>query len=123
MRSAMASGPRGPQNTARRIRPGAADPPRRPGTRPPGPLLPFAYVAGFPPTHRPLKTLVPTIGCVGSSTDFPRGGVRALLLLDNYDSFTMNLAHVLAQLGADVVVVRHDATTVEAALAAKPAGV
>lgn len=45
------------------------------------------------------------------------------MLLDNYDSFTMNLAHVLAQLGADVAVVRHDATTVEAALAAKPAGV
>ena len=31
-----------------------------------------------------------------------------LLLIDNYDSFTYNLAHLFAELGAEVVVVRND---------------
>jgi len=31
-----------------------------------------------------------------------------LLLIDNYDSFTYNLAHLFAELGADVVVHRND---------------
>jgi anthranilate synthase/aminodeoxychorismate synthase-like glutamine amidotransferase len=31
-----------------------------------------------------------------------------ILLIDNYDSFTYNLAHLLAELGADVVVRRND---------------
>jgi anthranilate synthase component 2 len=35
-----------------------------------------------------------------------------LLLLDNYDSFTYNLAQYLGELGADVVVRRNDALTV-----------
>jgi anthranilate synthase component 2 len=36
-----------------------------------------------------------------------------VLLIDNYDSFTWNLAHRLGELGADVRVVRNDATTVD----------
>lgn len=36
-----------------------------------------------------------------------------LLLIDNYDSFTYNLAHRLGELGADVKVVRNDAVTVD----------
>ena len=36
-----------------------------------------------------------------------------LLLIDNYDSFTWNLAHRLGELGAEVRVVRNDAITVE----------
>jgi anthranilate synthase/aminodeoxychorismate synthase-like glutamine amidotransferase len=36
-----------------------------------------------------------------------------VLLIDNYDSFTWNLAHRLGELGADVRVVRNDAITVE----------
>ena len=35
-----------------------------------------------------------------------------LLLIDNYDSFTYNLAHRLGELGASVKVVRNDAATV-----------
>jgi anthranilate synthase/aminodeoxychorismate synthase-like glutamine amidotransferase len=35
-----------------------------------------------------------------------------LLLIDNYDSFTYNLAHRLGELGASVKVVRNDAITV-----------
>ena len=38
-----------------------------------------------------------------------------LLLIDNYDSFTYNLAHLFAELGADVVVRRNDALTVDEA--------
>src|SRR5262249_48734095 len=39
--------------------------------------------------------------------DRPRGGGAALILLvDNYDSFTYNLAHYLAELGAEVTVRR-----------------
>jgi len=36
-----------------------------------------------------------------------------VLLIDNYDSFTWNLAHRLGELGAAVRVVRNDAVTVE----------
>ena len=36
-----------------------------------------------------------------------------LLLIDNYDSFTWNLAHRLGELGAEVRVVRNDAITVD----------
>lgn len=37
-----------------------------------------------------------------------------LLLLDNYDSFTYNVYQLLAELGAEVEVIRHDCITVEA---------
>jgi anthranilate synthase/aminodeoxychorismate synthase-like glutamine amidotransferase len=36
-----------------------------------------------------------------------------VLLLDNYDSFTYNLAHRLGELGAEVQVVRNDALSVD----------
>jgi anthranilate synthase/aminodeoxychorismate synthase-like glutamine amidotransferase len=38
-----------------------------------------------------------------------------ILLVDNYDSFTYNLAHLFQELGADVQVVRNDAVDAEAA--------
>ncbi|MGB0504737.1 MAG: anthranilate synthase component II [Pikeienuella sp.] len=40
-----------------------------------------------------------------------------LLLIDNYDSFTYNLVHYLGELGAETVVKRNDALSVEDALA------
>jgi anthranilate synthase component 2 len=43
-----------------------------------------------------------------------------ILLIDNYDSFTWNLVHYLAELGAETRVVRNDALTVQDALALKP---
>ncbi|MDP6955658.1 MAG: aminodeoxychorismate/anthranilate synthase component II [Planctomycetota bacterium] len=46
-----------------------------------------------------------------------------ILLIDNYDSFTYNLYQSLATAGAQVDVLRNDAISVEAALAAAPAGV
>lgn len=39
-----------------------------------------------------------------------------ILLIDNYDSFTYNLAHYLGELGAEVRVIRNDALSVDAAL-------
>ena len=39
-----------------------------------------------------------------------------ILLIDNYDSFTWNLVHLIGGLGADVVVRRNDAITVAEAL-------
>jgi len=38
-----------------------------------------------------------------------------ILLVDNYDSFTYNLAHLFAELGADVTVRRNDAVTPDGA--------
>ncbi len=58
----------------------------------------------------------------GSSSGRSRGR-RRVWLIDNYDSFTENLAHLLAQLGASVRVVRNDAVTPEDVLADRPAGV
>ncbi|MAE28507.1 MAG: aminodeoxychorismate/anthranilate synthase component II [Planctomycetes bacterium] len=46
-----------------------------------------------------------------------------ILLIDNYDSFTYNLYQPLATAGAQVDVLRNDSISVEAALAAAPAGV
>jgi len=46
-----------------------------------------------------------------------------ILVVDNYDSFTYNLVHYLAELGATTRVVRNDALTVDEALAARPEAV
>ncbi|MFA9431634.1 aminodeoxychorismate/anthranilate synthase component II [Egicoccus sp. AB-alg2] len=53
-----------------------------------------------------------------SDGDRPR-----LLLVDNYDSFTYNLAQELGELGADVEVVRNDAFTLDELEADLPDGV
>jgi len=43
-----------------------------------------------------------------------------VLVIDNYDSFTWNLVHLIAPLTSNVEVVRNDATTAEAILAERP---
>jgi anthranilate synthase/aminodeoxychorismate synthase-like glutamine amidotransferase len=43
-----------------------------------------------------------------------------ILLIDNYDSFTYNLAHLFGELGAEVSVRRNDEITVEEAEALEP---
>jgi len=45
------------------------------------------------------------------------------LLIDNYDSFTYNLWHFLGELGAEVIVRRNDALSVDEALALQPQGI
>jgi anthranilate synthase component 2 len=46
-----------------------------------------------------------------------------LLVLDNYDSFTYNLVQYAGELGAEPVVLRNDALSVEAALALDPSAI
>ena len=46
-----------------------------------------------------------------------------ILVVDNYDSFTYNLVHYLAELGAETHVVRNDDLTVDEAWALKPEAV
>lgn len=43
-----------------------------------------------------------------------------VLIIDNYDSFTYNLVQLLGELGAELVVVRNDAVTVEDVAAWRP---
>jgi anthranilate synthase/aminodeoxychorismate synthase-like glutamine amidotransferase len=43
-----------------------------------------------------------------------------VLMIDNYDSFTYNLVHLLEELGADVVTVRNDTITPDEAVALAP---
>jgi len=43
-----------------------------------------------------------------------------ILVIDNYDSFTYNLVHYLAELGAETEVYRNDALSVQDALAMHP---
>lgn len=43
-----------------------------------------------------------------------------ILMIDNYDSFTYNVVHYLAELGAEVKVVRNDEISVEQALEMRP---
>ena len=46
-----------------------------------------------------------------------------ILLIDNYDSFTWNLVHYFGEAGADVVVRRNDALSVDEALAMGAQGI
>lgn len=48
---------------------------------------------------------------------------RMILVIDNYDSFTYNLVHYLNELGAETLVHRNDAMSVEQALALVPEAV
>jgi anthranilate synthase component 2 len=43
-----------------------------------------------------------------------------ILMIDNYDSFTYNVVHYLAELGAEIKVVRNDDISVEQALEMRP---
>lgn len=49
--------------------------------------------------------------------------MKTILLIDNYDSFTYNLVHYFAELGAQVEVVRNDAISATDAIGKKPDGI
>ena len=53
-------------------------------------------------------------------TEKPDFSAVRMLLIDNYDSFTYNLVQAFAAHGADVMVYRNDAITVDEALALAP---
>ena len=46
--------------------------------------------------------------------------MRRVLVIDNYDSFVYNLVQYLGELGAEPIVVRNDALTVDEAVALQP---
>ncbi len=49
--------------------------------------------------------------------------MTAILIVDNYDSFTFNIAQEMGELGAEVTVVRNDQFDVAAVMAAPPDGI
>jgi para-aminobenzoate synthetase/4-amino-4-deoxychorismate lyase len=75
----------------------------------------------------PLVLVVPQQPRRGQDGPVPvrtRGQSRPLVvLIDNYDSFTWNLTHLLHTAGARVDVVRNDEVTADQVVAAAPAGV
>lgn len=58
---------------------------------------------------------------VGPTTVAPMG--RRVLVIDNYDSFVYNLVQYLGELGAEPIVHRHDAITLDQAIALDPDGI
>jgi para-aminobenzoate synthetase / 4-amino-4-deoxychorismate lyase len=80
------------------------------------PDAPSAPAAGGPRLARPY---------VGAPAPrlLPPAGPPLVILIDNYDSFTWNLAHLLSTAGARVEVVRNDEVTASQVIAAGPTGV
>src|SRR6185295_16998664 len=73
---------------------------------------------------RPVRgaSRVPCETCGVGGRDRAGGGRlrMRILVLDNYDSFTWNLVHLFEERGAEVLVHRNDAITVEDAAALRP---
>ena len=77
-----------------------------------------------PSAPAPAPPAVPAPRAAPAAGAAARGAGRPLvLLIDNYDSFTWNLAHLLDAAGARVEVVRNDEVTAAQVIAAHPAGV
>jgi len=85
-----------------------------------------AALAARPPDPTPPPAAVRSSGPVAAraTTATARQAARPLVVLvDNYDSFTWNLAHLLSTSGAQVEVVRNDEVTAAEVAALTPAGV
>ena len=68
-------------------------------------------------------TFLSTVPAVrAASVSAEAGPAPRILMIDNYDSFTWNLVHYLAEAGATVEIARNDALSVDEALARRPAG-
>ena len=97
----------------------------------PGPLTATlaAALAARPPDPRPTRPSRPgqhriePVAPKTIATTAPNAARPLVVLIDNYDSFTWNLAHLLSTSGARVEVVRNDEVTVAEIAAAAPAGV
>jgi para-aminobenzoate synthetase/4-amino-4-deoxychorismate lyase len=93
----------------------------RPPDPSPTPLTAPGQNRSGPVPHR-ARSLSPAVPRAAAGT--PRKATRPLVVLvDNYDSFTWNLAHLLSTSGAQVEVVRNDEVTAAEVAAASPAGV
>jgi para-aminobenzoate synthetase / 4-amino-4-deoxychorismate lyase len=90
---------------------------------PPGPVTAaLAAALAARPADAPVVPPPPLASLWTTRPD--RAPARPLvILIDNYDSFTFNLAHLIATSGARVEVVRNDEMTAPQIVAAGPAGV
>jgi para-aminobenzoate synthetase/4-amino-4-deoxychorismate lyase len=98
--------------------------PPDPTARPPDPTAHSpAPSAGLPPL--PINSDHGQRRRRAAGLDLPAGSAfrPLVVLIDNYDSFTWNLAHLLSVGGARVEVVRNDEVTAAQVAGAKPAGV
>ena len=127
------SWPPGP--VARRLAATLAARPLDPPFAPPAPMAPPATPASplSPPRISGVAHNRESIGAVGHTANsaFTRAGDNSkkraagplVVLVDNYDSFTWNLAHLLDSAGCLVEVVRNDEVTAAQVAGAAPAGV
>jgi para-aminobenzoate synthetase / 4-amino-4-deoxychorismate lyase len=95
----------------------------------PGPVTAAlaAALAASPADVPPAPATVPRLARPYVRAPAPRAVPSAarplVILIDNYDSFTWNLAHLLETVGAHVEVVRNDEVTASQVIAAGPTGV
>jgi para-aminobenzoate synthetase / 4-amino-4-deoxychorismate lyase len=76
--------------------------------------------------RQPVSTSSPDAGRTSSSTPRRtprRGDLPVIILIDNYDSFTYNLAHLLLRTGCHVEVIRNDEASARDIAAFAPDGV
>jgi para-aminobenzoate synthetase / 4-amino-4-deoxychorismate lyase len=93
-------------------------------TWPPGPVTAaLAAALAARPADAPVVSPAPARRPVPARLVGPWGPQPLVILIDNYDSFTFNLAHLIATSGARVEVVRNDEMTAPQIVAAGPAGV
>jgi para-aminobenzoate synthetase/4-amino-4-deoxychorismate lyase len=102
------------------------DIPAAAASRQPGALLPAVLLPAvrLPAVRLPAVRL-PAVRLPGARRPGGRtsGAGPLVILIDNYDSFTWNLAHLLTTVGARVEVVRNDEVTAAQVTAAEPDGV
>jgi para-aminobenzoate synthetase/4-amino-4-deoxychorismate lyase len=105
----------------------ATGPSARPTAWLPGPIaarLRAAYSAepARPPAalHQPAS---PRPGKPAGLPGRPRSGRPEIVLMDNYDSFTYNLAHMLLRAGCRVDIVRNDEVSAREVAALRPDGI
>jgi para-aminobenzoate synthetase / 4-amino-4-deoxychorismate lyase len=100
----------------------------RPDDRWPTPAIPTAIAQGSTRPYRQAPSVGPVANGARASGAVAHG-VRSspsrplVVLIDNYDSFTWNLAHLLSISGARVEVVRNDEVTAAQIADVAPAGV
>ena len=103
------------------LSPTRPNPPGRPGTMAPG----HGSSGAVAPSEEFTGAVAPGHGSVGVVRHTTKGasGRPLVVLIDNYDSFTWNLAHLLSISSARVEVVRNDEVSAAQVADAGPAGV